>query len=76
MKNILLLGMLFLSTLAFSQTTEESYKAFIKETQITDTKDGNMDIVWWIPTEFWEIALSRSKDITDEQRESLIKLLY
>jgi hypothetical protein len=34
--------------------------AFMKETQQTPNESGYAGIVWWIPTEFWEISLERN----------------
>ena len=75
MKNLLLILTVLISFSAYSQPIESDYKQFIKESQITDTRDGKMDIVWWIPTEFWEIALRRNQDVSEEQITSLIELL-
>ena|SRR5271166_261026 len=36
------------------------FSAFVKETQQTPSEAGYAGLVWWIPTEYWEIALERS----------------
>ena len=35
--------------------------AFLKETQQTLNESGYFGLVWWIPTQYWELALERAK---------------
>jgi len=75
MKNLLLLTFLLFGLNVFSQDANPDYNKFIKETQISNTTDGVVQVIWWIPIEFWDIALHRNKDITEEQIENLTSVL-
>jgi hypothetical protein len=43
-----------------SPTADFDMSAFIKETQQSPNEAGYAGLVWWIPTEFWEISLERN----------------
>ncbi len=46
-----------------------------QETQKSDGADNAMDLVWWIPVEFWEAALSGNPAITPQQVAEVVETL-
>ena len=47
----------------------------IQETQRVQQENGVLRLVWWIPTEFWEISLAEDSSITQEQKEAVLQAL-
>ena len=77
MKTIGLLLALVLGTLPIcqAQNTNIDYNQFIRETQKNSSEGGKINIVWWIPLEFWEITLKKNKSLSDEQVVNFIEEL-
>lgn len=46
-----------------------------QETQKSDGADNAMDLVWWIPVEFWEAALSGNPAVTPQQVAEVVDTL-
>jgi len=46
-----------------------------KETQKSVNENKKFTLVWWIPTEFWSLALKDDKNITDAQRTDFFTAL-
>ncbi|MCB4236135.1 hypothetical protein LDL59_16780 [Kaistella anthropi] len=47
----------------------------IEEIQQVKQNQTDMKLVWWIPTEYWEVALQENGSITPQQLEYLKELL-
>jgi hypothetical protein len=47
----------------------------IKETQRSVHEPGKFVLVWWIPTEFWEVTLKSDPRLTDAQKAEFPKIL-
>ncbi|WP_299105898.1 hypothetical protein [uncultured Tenacibaculum sp.] len=47
----------------------------LEETQISSNSDANMELVWWIPTEYWQVAFSQDKSISKAEREMIINMI-
>lgn len=45
------------------------------ETQKTDGSDNAMDFVWWIPVEFWEVALAGNSGVSPAQVAEIVETL-
>ncbi len=75
MKPILIFVLLITSGTVNAQNPSPDYNTFLKQTQISNSNDGRVDIAWWIPTEFWKIALRKQPDVTEEQIDNVIQLL-
>jgi len=76
MKNLLLIIVLIAFSLSgIAQNSDPDYKTFLKQTQLTNTENGAIDVVWWIPLEFWEIALKRNEDISEAQLTDFLEVL-
>lgn len=44
-----------------------------RETQISRQHDGQMNLVWWMPKEFWEASLANNPNVPQRQRDDTIK---
>jgi hypothetical protein len=60
------------SYLSFSQKPSIDYNKFVQETQKNASGPGKVNIVWWIPIEFWDITLHNNKSLSDDQIKKFI----
>jgi len=49
--------------------------AFVRQTQIMKNADKQIKLTWWIPTEYWEIALEGNPDVTPSQINNIVSAL-
>ena len=49
--------------------------AFTNETQVTEGGANSLDLIWWIPVEFWEATLRQSGDVTESQADLMLDIL-
>ncbi|HUU23277.1 MAG TPA: zinc ribbon domain-containing protein [Phycisphaerae bacterium] len=54
---------------------EVSQSRLIKETQVQPGGHDCVDVVWWVPLEYWQVAFSQNKEMTREQREEFMDAL-
>lgn len=67
------LSVIVLSTvLTSAQNLNIDYNQFIRETQKNSSESGKINIVWWIPLEFWDITLKRNKTLSEDQIKKFI----
>jgi hypothetical protein len=52
-----------------SPTTEIDFSALVRELQQSPGEPGYTGLVWWIPTEYWEISAERSGTSEDKAKE-------
>ena len=64
-KNIIFI-LLFCSTFFYSQENLIADK-MIQEIQQIKQTNSSLKLVWWIPTEYWQIAMSKQKNVTPDQ---------
>lgn len=50
-------------------------QSFMADTQRIKQGSGNITLVWWIPSAFWEETLRQNKDISERQRQQFIAVL-
>lgn len=74
MKKYALLLLLCCGILSFSQEKTQTDR-MIEEIQQVKQNQTDMKLVWWIPTEYWEVALQENGSITPQQLEYLKELL-
>jgi hypothetical protein len=55
-----------------SRADEVDIQALVKETQISRQAAGKLDLVWWIPTEFWSESFRRNAAMPALQRDEMI----
>ena len=71
MKIILLIGMLSLTCNALAierkPLKEVDINALTDQTQVMGGDANSIDLVWWIPVEFWEASLRQTEDMPEVQ---------
>lgn len=73
---MLITFVLLLNTyLAFSQSKSIDYNQFIRETQKNISEGSKISIVWWIPVEFWDIALHKNNSLSEDQIKKFLEIL-
>lgn len=74
MKSCFVFFSLMFGCYLYSQNTRAD--KLIAETQYVRQIENNMKLLWWIPTEYWEVALENNKSsATEEQIKYLKELL-
>ena len=74
MKNTFLLVLIFFSIVVFSQEKDlkkVSIDALLTETQFSNDHPDAMELIWWIPTEFWEISFLQDNSSSQEDINAL-----
>jgi len=77
-KNTFLLTFILLTTFGFAQQKpleEISLDNLISETQFSNDKSEGLELVWWMPTEFWEVSFSREKYNNPKESKMVIDML-
>ena len=67
--------LLLLSCYGFAQSANIDYSQFIRETQKNISESGKVNIVWWIPIEFWEMTLERNNTLSKEDTKKFLESL-
>jgi hypothetical protein len=62
----------FSSVICYSQTTLDR---LINETQLSSPSSDKVDLVWWIPDEFWIESFKSDPTMTEEQKQEWISML-
>lgn len=66
MKKIFLFFTIVISSFLFGQS-DKIMNQLINEVQQIKENDKSLKLVWWIPSDYWQIALEQQKQITPEQ---------
>ena len=74
MKKFLFLLFFTISLLAFSQNKNQLDK-LVNEIQKVTQNDKNLKLVWWIPTEYWQVSLKENDLATPDQISYLESIL-
>lgn len=74
MKKLILILTLFAGLLISAQQKTTSEK-MLEEIQYTRQTQGNLKLVWWIPADYWEIAIEENGGTTPEQINYIKSLL-
>ena len=77
MKNTRFLIIFFsFSTFLFSQKKKIiDVDDFIEETQFSNGDDNVVEMIWWIPKEYWELVFSKEQSVSDEETKQIVELL-
>ncbi len=59
-----------------AEDTAVDLSALTRETQQTSHKEHNLTIIWWIPEDFWRVAMSSNGDVTPNQITRVIKVVH
>ncbi|HCS21775.1 MAG TPA: hypothetical protein DIW47_14660 [Bacteroidetes bacterium] len=49
--------------------------AFVRQTQIMKNSGNHIKLTWWIPTDYWEIALKDNPDVSPSQVSAIVSAL-
>ncbi len=66
------------SQFSFSQKKDfekVSIDKLITETQYSSDSTESIDLIWWLPTEYWSVVFSQDKTVPKEESEVIINLL-
>ena len=77
-KNIIFICAVAFSTLAFSQKKpfdKVSIDAFISETQFGSDSQNDVDLIWWIPTEYWNAIFAQDPSTSQSEKDIIISML-
>jgi len=82
LKSVCLLGVIFLLSgwiiNALAQEVEKhkiDINALISDTQKSSTETNKMQLIWWLPEEYWNAFLKEDKTMTEEGKEEFLKVL-
>ena len=50
-------------------------QSLINDTQRIVQKDSTMNLVWWIPVEYWEVSLKEDKTLSEKQIKDFVEAL-
>ncbi|CAL2103815.1 conserved exported protein of unknown function [Tenacibaculum sp. 190130A14a] len=73
-----LIALLMLSLSVFAQKktfSEISMEKLIEETQFSSDSDDYMELIWWIPTEYWQVAFSQDTSVSDSERNMIVDMM-
>ena len=75
MKNLILITLfsVFISGTAFAQ--DVNLDKFLEQTQMTNSAANEINLVWWIPVEFWQVALSEDGSMSKSELEEYMRVL-
>ena len=62
---------LFASSL-FGQTAKEQLNAIVRDTQKPGNRAGRITLIWWMPAEFWQAALSAGGTIPAAKAQEMV----
>jgi len=77
-KTILFLFFLVFSLTIWSQVRKNSdvdINLLMNETQLTTNDPDMVNLIWWIPKEYWEIAFSEDPTITENQIGEMMQIM-
>lgn len=57
------------------RVTDVDVNALTNETQVMEGGNNSIDLIWWIPTEFWEATMRQNPDVPTEQVDQIIGVL-
>jgi len=72
LRKVIFLVVLFQMSFSFCQSPKVDLDQFLAETQISSGGTEEVKIIWWIPVEFWEVALRDDKSLTETQKEDML----
>lgn len=76
MKRLLVFLLLFQSLTFYGQTTnEQDFVELIKELHQVKKADRRMQMAFWLPYEYWEIAFKNTETITPEIAQQILSII-
>jgi len=77
-KSALLILSLFFSVITFSQNKpfeKVSIDDFITETQFGSDSPDDIEIIWWVPTEYWSVVFAQDPSASEAEKEGITNML-
>ena len=71
-----ILSILMFSPLAHAQNQKLDVLEIARETQKFSTEGGELNIVWWVPQEFWTTSIASNTNVKPAQIEMLTKFVH
>lgn len=62
-------------SITWAQGKKSALDELVEETQKSSTEADKLNLVWWIPVDFWRLSLAEDKTITKEQTEEFVRAL-
>lgn len=60
---------------SFVTAQEIDFNDFLNETQISSNDPDAMSMVWWLPTEFWEISFAQDENMSEAEINEFLNTL-
>jgi hypothetical protein len=64
-----------LSSLCIAQEIKPDTQSIIRETQQIKNQNHKLEIVWWIPEQFWRASFAANPNLTQEQIDNFLKIV-
>lgn len=61
---------------AAAQDQRIDVNELVQDTERASTAAGELNLVWWLPEEFWKASVGANPSVTPEQLESVIKVVH
>jgi len=78
-RKLVVIAMISLSVLAHAADrkpiSEVDMNTMISDSQVVSVTNNTFDFIWWIPAEYWEIALTQDASVPREQAELFLGIL-
>ncbi|TYA70009.1 hypothetical protein [Seonamhaeicola marinus] len=77
-KTFFTLAFVCLFQMSFSQRKdfkEVSIDQLITETQFSSDDTDSIELIWWMPTEYWDVVFSQDDTVSASEKEAIISLL-
>jgi hypothetical protein len=76
MKKVLVIVLMFFCFQSFAQSAEDvDIIQLIRELQITKKENNHMQLVWWLPNAYWDIALKQTNTVSAEVAETIKEIV-
>ncbi|MEQ6125066.1 hypothetical protein AAON49_12740 [Pseudotenacibaculum sp. MALMAid0570] len=65
-------------SLCYSQRKEldkVNIEKFIEETQFSNDQTEGIEMIWWMPSEYWEVVFSKDKYTSSEETKIIVEML-
>jgi hypothetical protein len=68
-------GLLLALLLASSSAFAIDMQALMRDTQRTSQSNGQLNLVWWIPFDFWKTSLAANQQLSEQGNATMLKTL-
>jgi hypothetical protein len=76
MKKLIAFFLIGCCTNAFGQNFKEvNFTEFIRETQQWNKENNRLQMVWWLPAEYWKVSLSQTNTVSSEAGNRILAMI-